>query len=320
MNLYFNLDTLQLVRLPASAQPVPSIPFKRGDDTNLRLFAYRAGAPAEIDGLDELVFVIKQQPGAGPALALATEWVLDEGVYTSNLNLNTVELDELLGEQTSIRLFCELTYTDAAGGPNTSQTVRADVFNDLYRGGENSPTLLPDPDEWMSAALVLDDPPVDEVIGVRQTISFSFAGDYLVTAAGLAEIIITDSNLEDGLLLEVALAEDLDSAGIAAAFRSALQANSTVTGLYNVAGTGLTISIQKKTAAANDGTFAAVVEEGGSAITNFPGTISSTNAISGVAPVAGTVATRVGQLAVVSEADLYACLRVSPVKWTAKLN
>lgn len=156
MRLYFDLDQKKLVSGIGAPTPVKRLEFVRGDDTDLELVFLRDSLVAALVGdAPMIVFVIKVSPGAGVvAQAIADVWSQSEDlIYRGSLDLTGETLDALVGTNKSISLLCELTYTDDAGGPNTSQLVTAVIGGDLYRGDELPPDAPGAPENWLQAQL-----------------------------------------------------------------------------------------------------------------------------------------------------------------------
>ena len=91
--------------------------------------------------------------------------VLKVAVWTAALAADGVALTNCLGHAAYVDFLGEFSYTDDAGGPVSSQTIRVRLHNDLYKGTEGAPLSLPTPDEWLEtrrpAPLEMETAPVD---------------------------------------------------------------------------------------------------------------------------------------------------------------
>ena len=157
MKLYVDLETLQLIEAPGFRSPITSLRFKRGDAATLEVvFLLNGTTPAALTGTPaEMVFCVKKNLSAeSPVLMLAHDWTLDEEtlIWSSALASDTVAMTNLLGNLAHIDLLGELSWT-LTGGANTTQTVTVRVFNDIWKGTEDTPLVLPTPAEWLEARL-----------------------------------------------------------------------------------------------------------------------------------------------------------------------
>ena len=148
MRFYFNRDTSRLTARPGYNQDVGGLVFKRGDSIPLELSFHKdSGESVEVTA-PVIRFGLKATPD-GTLLAVAEEWAFSDGVWKAVLNLNTAALDAELEGQSSVKLNGELTFTDASGGPTSSQTIAVTVENDILKGDEGTPFELPTPDSWL---------------------------------------------------------------------------------------------------------------------------------------------------------------------------
>jgi hypothetical protein len=153
MRQYFDRALKQLVTRPGFASGVTAYTFKRGDAETLELTFYD-GSTAVVLGADPVIrFGIKATLG-GAVLAIADTWVETDGVYRATFNTNTAELLADLADADSKKYFGELTFSDADGGPTSSQTISVTIENDVLKDEDGAPTVLPSPSDWLSERAV----------------------------------------------------------------------------------------------------------------------------------------------------------------------
>ncbi len=156
MRLYFERALRSLVTRPGFTSPVVAMSAKRGDAQVLELRIYDDGVAGTLAADPEIRFGIKETLD-GEVLALADTWTLAAGVYTAAFNTNTAELVAALGEADSKVFLAELTYSDADGGPTSSQTISFTIQNDVLKDEDGTPLGLPGPDDYVAARAVLYD-------------------------------------------------------------------------------------------------------------------------------------------------------------------
>lgn len=150
MKLFFDRDLKMLVVRPGFTTPLTALSFKRGDEETLELQYCRGAVLEELAADPEIAFGIKETL-AGERLAAAVEWALAQGLYSAAFNTNTVGLLAALGDADSKVFLGELTFSDANGGPTSSQTLAVTVSNDVLKEDDGTPEELPGPEEWLSA-------------------------------------------------------------------------------------------------------------------------------------------------------------------------
>jgi len=157
MRLYFDLSMGRLMQVAGYTSALGSMELKRGDAARLEISFTRGAAAAALTGTpSEMVFVVKKSLAAeGAVLMLAHDWTLDAvtGIWSAALSSDTVALTNQLGNSNFIDLLGEFSFTDDAGGPCTSQTIKVRVTNDLWKGTEDTPLALPTPATWLAEVL-----------------------------------------------------------------------------------------------------------------------------------------------------------------------
>jgi len=232
--------------------------------------------------------------------------------YSGELSVNTAEIAALLGTNSRVEAVFEVeVHESAANKSATWLQATCIVSKEVIPNAPTDPLLMP---QFVRAPLVLTSAPTDGTAGTKQVGSFSFSGSFAVLENGEILVRVISALTEDPLSVNVTVATTMDTTDLAVAFRTALQNQASITEYFDIGGTGLTVSLTYKTAAANDATFDVELEALDGNLENFP---TFSTAVSGVAPVPGILADSLGQLAIVNEADVYAAVRVSPVKWVA---
>jgi hypothetical protein len=148
MRLYFDLDLRQLVTSPGVRQVVANVALTRGDALDLEVQFVRAGVVQDPDP-DSLFFCVKQAGDFdGEPLVLTTDFVKTgsgtTAYWTCQPNLNTTQLDEALGVGEAVDI-PTLTASGEIGfviddRQTTCRLFRCLIENDLFRGGEGTPT------------------------------------------------------------------------------------------------------------------------------------------------------------------------------------
>jgi hypothetical protein len=231
------------------------------------------------------------------------------------ISLATEELEAWLGNESpkqatfEIEFFNELT--DEAWTPvQAPVTVRKQVI-------PNAPLEPVELPEWMRAALDLELAPDDGVEGVNQVISTSFSNSAAVIENGTVVFGVSAAVLGSQVTGEFTVATTMSASDVGAAFRAALSELSAITTAFNVGGTGAQVTLTRKVAAANDATAVILMENGTGEIEAYP---TSSITVEGVAAVTGTLASRLGQLAIVPPTSVFVCTRVNPVRWLGPLS
>lgn len=167
MNLYVDLDTLQLRASGTDSRQVVSIDAKRGDALPLTIRFYQGGSQVRLDATTTINFAIKEDGKYDDdPLVLESSFTASavgspdsDPHYTATPSLNTAGLNALFNidddssnDPASVRLMGELTW-QATGdtGPTSIKTFVVRMANDVYRGDETTPTTLETPLEWLTA-------------------------------------------------------------------------------------------------------------------------------------------------------------------------
>lgn len=156
VNLYVDLETLQLIQGPGQRSAVSSLRFKRGDAARLRVVFLDSGiTPVPIGDPDELEIQIGIKPRNQfdhSYLAHGTDWSMpaegdDTPTYECFLSFNTLQLNTALNvgsatddELAEITLMGEITFREGTGEPTSTRTFIVVLENDVNRGDEGAPT------------------------------------------------------------------------------------------------------------------------------------------------------------------------------------
>jgi hypothetical protein len=151
MRLLFDLWNGKLLRLPHH-DVVVGVELKRGDGLLMEIEFQRAGVEVVWTEVpDEFVFAAKVSAGDAEVLLLADSWAWHAAsrAWRSPLLMNGVALAAMVPTDGYVDLVGELTFTGEAGGPETSQTIGVRVHDDVWKGTEGTPLILPTPDAWL---------------------------------------------------------------------------------------------------------------------------------------------------------------------------
>ncbi len=153
MNLYFDLDTGVFCSSPGSRDTVSTLSFKRGDTVSLAV-RFISGIVVQELGSGATGKLGLKESGEYDAdfVASDTAWTKTgtgtSTVYTFELNLNTSELNALLGHDgtegndvASVDLMMEMEWT-VSGVTTSSNTITATVRNDVVKGSESGPAEI----------------------------------------------------------------------------------------------------------------------------------------------------------------------------------
>lgn len=166
MNLFVDLDALQLRASATDSRQVSIIDAKRGDALPLEVRFIQDGAPTRLDVTTTINFAIKEEGKYDQDPLVFEDTFTASAVgspdsdphYTATPSLNTAALNALFlmdeddtNDPASVRLMGELTW-QATGdtGPTSTKTFVVRMANDVYRGDEASPAALPDPVAWLT--------------------------------------------------------------------------------------------------------------------------------------------------------------------------
>lgn len=155
MKLYLDLDTLQMIESPGYRTPAQNIRFKRGDGANVELYFLQSGTTptllANHQNLEISLGLKVKNRYDGSYLVLAQDWTLPvppfDTAYRTTLNLNTVQLNSLLGIDSDLNndiaeaeVMGEVSWRELPDGmPISSRIFAATIENDVNRGDESVP-------------------------------------------------------------------------------------------------------------------------------------------------------------------------------------
>lgn len=165
MNLYVELNSLNLKTAPSDQREIEVINAKRGDSLPLVVRFYRGTEQVRLDATTALTFILKENgKHDSDALVLDSSFVAsavgspdDDPYYTATPSLNTTALNALFlinddpsDDPPFLELMGELSWVATGDpGPTTIKTFTAKVENDVYRGTEGTPLSDPDPADWL---------------------------------------------------------------------------------------------------------------------------------------------------------------------------
>jgi len=166
VKLFVDLDTLALIEGPGFRNPAPPLRFKRGDAARLELVFLAGGATPVTIGDAELLqiqFGVKLLNRYDTGYVVqSSQWVKPVAgsavpTYQATPSFNTAELNEALNlggvggaELASLALMGEITWREGTGEPTSTRTFAVIVENDVNRGDEGTPVLLPSPEDWLT--------------------------------------------------------------------------------------------------------------------------------------------------------------------------
>lgn len=170
MDFYIDRKTNRFTAGIGITSVVSTASFKARDTVVLDVWICNGAVPVDLSEGALLVFALKESvASAAPLLASAQTWVkIETGHYRASLSLNTVALNLALGDDAALAAFAELTWSEDVGlNWQSTNTLKAAIANDLYKGVEGVPLDEPAPDDWLEARrpapLVLTAPPEDGV-------------------------------------------------------------------------------------------------------------------------------------------------------------
>ena len=164
MQIFVDLDTRKLRRSVSNSSPVTQLDFKRGDTELMEIFYVQNNAQVQLAVGAVISFGAKIKDAYdGAALVFDDDFTLSgsgaTAKYSANPSFNTIPLDAALmvdanpaNDKKMLDLMGEITWNDD-GVITSSVTFAVRVNNDVLRGDEGTPTSLPDPADWMPAAL-----------------------------------------------------------------------------------------------------------------------------------------------------------------------
>ncbi len=224
MRLYFDLDRGCFVSAPGVNDRVAALEMKRGDTVQVVLQFCRGIVIQELlEGAAGRLGAKATGDFDGDYVAAATSWVkagaTTTTTYTFDLNLNTEELDELLGvgagtDVASVVLNFELEF-NVEGILTSSNTVLLTVYNDVNRGSESGPTDISPgtpvnltPAAW-SNSLKISPLPIDGDTITIAGVEYTFRA-----AAGMPHEVQIGADRTATIL---SLVEEINGAGFASA-------------------------------------------------------------------------------------------------------
>lgn len=155
VNLYVDLETLQLIQGPGQRNAFASLRFKRGDAAILRVVFLENGiTPVTIgnpSGLEIQIGIKPRNQFDHAYLAQSTNWTMpvagdETPTYECTLSLNTLQLNAALNigsptaeELPEITLMGEITWREGNEEPTSTRTFIVVVENDVNRGTEGIP-------------------------------------------------------------------------------------------------------------------------------------------------------------------------------------
>ena len=160
VRLYFDLGLGKLVGSPGYSSVVSKVAHKRGDGGRIEVLFSRDGVAAEIGTPTEMVYVVKADFKATTdplILANTGDWTLADGVWSAAITGDGAAILTALNGAASGVFKGEFTFTDENGGPTSSQTLAATIYNDVWKGTEGTPLLQPTPDAYVAARALLFD-------------------------------------------------------------------------------------------------------------------------------------------------------------------
>ena len=160
VRLYFDLGLGKLVDSPGFSSSLSKVAHKRGDGGRIEVLFSRAGVAAAIGTPTEMVYAVKEdfEEATDPLILANTgDWTLTDGVWSAAITGDGAAILVALNGATSGVFKGEFTFTDENGGPTSSQTLAATIYNDVWKGTEGTPLLQPTPDAYVAARALLFD-------------------------------------------------------------------------------------------------------------------------------------------------------------------
>lgn len=195
MIIYIDANTLALTT--AGQVPLTDMALVRGDKMPLRIVL--TDGPGNPSNSDEVpVLAVKKSLGDDSLVLAATglEHVEDAlgAAYVGSLSVNTVQLAEVMGDQSRIDLIGEVVLVDPDGAQRTSRLIRVTVRADLLPGDYAPPDeVLADWSELVADALAAQLPDALKDAGVeleavtgQSTLSSGDAADTWTIVGGYA--------------------------------------------------------------------------------------------------------------------------------------
>ncbi|MBO6102049.1 MAG: hypothetical protein J6P03_02210 [Opitutales bacterium] len=140
MTLFIDADSKKLVQSETSERAVPSPVFMQGDNEPLvvRLLEKAEGVYAErtlVPRRDFLKVAIARFKGYPKLLTFADSYAINEGGHAEiTLPLNTVNIEQALGDSESVPAYLEVEYSTSDGKIVTVLQTTCTVKNDLIDG------------------------------------------------------------------------------------------------------------------------------------------------------------------------------------------
>jgi hypothetical protein len=216
MRFVIDLDTLTVIESLTDKRPLIAASSKRGDGASFELIFARSGVAEPLATGAIVSFGLKPK-GKYDADAVvfsddftlsgtgaAAKYLADPSFNTTPLNaLFAIDADEN-NDPPFIDLMAEITWRTTGGAPTSTQTFPFRVHNDVLRGDEGTPTSLPDPADWMPAALTIPtgDPNVGESLVITGTLTSNGSSSLVFPTlyqSGVASGKVRYTNVASGL-------------------------------------------------------------------------------------------------------------------------
>lgn len=282
MDLYFDLNRGHFVTANGTSDQVTALRMKRGDTVQVIVRFCRGITLVELGtGAAGQLGIKEVDDYDGDFVAAAASWTKagtgTSTTYTFELNLDTEELDDLLGvgaaaDVASVELNFELEFT-VGDTVTSSNTVLLTVDNDVIRGTESGPTDI-----------VAGTP----VNGTAQVETATVVVPATVTGDGVVAVVLTGTALTTSpttVLVEVLSADDVD--GVALKIREDIAFQAALSGKYTIGGSGAVITLTAVNIAANDTTLNLATGGAGTTATGITSAPTSVNTTAGVAATTG---------------------------------
>ena len=321
MQLFFDLDAGIFVTAPGTRETLTAIAFKRGDTCSIAV-QFLSGVDVQelASGAAGRIGMKANGDYDGDYIAADTAWTKTgtgtTTLYTFDLNLATTEIDTLLtGHTASITALFEMEFL--VGSVRTSSnTVSATILNDVNKGDETAPLVLPTPEVWLEterpAPFVRSvGAPENGSLGTCQSSTWTVVAGSGCTSNGAVTATLRGLFCDSGgteVAVNLTTLAHTSASLIAAAIRAAMGE----TGLgvyYTFAGTGAEVKVTAMDAAENDPDLLLTLTYA-HGITG----LTATSDTFGVAPVSGD-GSKIGQVAIIGGTDIYILTSMSPKTW-----
>jgi hypothetical protein len=219
MDLFIELETLQLISAVNDRRRVSSVEAKRGDALPLNIRFVQDGALVRMPSTTVINFAVKEDGKYDEDPLVLQEGFTASAVgdpdldpkYTATPSLNTAGLNALFliddnsaNDPIFFNLMAEISW-EATGdtGPTTIKNFVFKVHNDVFRGDETAPSTLPTPYDWLDAAnLARGIQPIRTAAATLFPTTLSVIGDipdddgHPITLSDLANLNVTGDQVE----------------------------------------------------------------------------------------------------------------------------